>query len=146
MGWNRLLGKPRFREWMAKLANRFRRPTDTTAVLPNRAAPSARYGEDWSTVLEKKEQAIRKHAYAIWEEEGRPSDRELQHWLRAETEIRLIRVKSAETASSLDTMRKVVEDAASISSGLWLSYLFLLFYIAIAVSAVTHVDYCLKIL
>jgi hypothetical protein len=33
------------------------------------------------------EQAIRERAYAIWEEEGRPDARHLDHWLRAEAEI-----------------------------------------------------------
>jgi len=35
------------------------------------------------------EQAIRERAYAIWEEEGRPGGRHLDHWLRAEAEINL---------------------------------------------------------
>jgi len=34
-----------------------------------------------------REQAIRERAYAIWEEEGRPEGRDLEHWLQAETEI-----------------------------------------------------------
>jgi hypothetical protein len=34
-----------------------------------------------------KEQAIRERAYAIWEDEGRPEGRHLDHWLRAEAEI-----------------------------------------------------------
>jgi hypothetical protein len=33
------------------------------------------------------EQAIRERAYAIWEEEGRPEARHLDHWLRAKAEI-----------------------------------------------------------
>jgi hypothetical protein len=33
------------------------------------------------------EQVIRERAYAIWEEEGRPDARHLDHWLRAEAEI-----------------------------------------------------------
>jgi hypothetical protein len=36
-----------------------------------------------------KEQAIRERAYAIWEEEGRPEGRHLDHWLAAEAEIDL---------------------------------------------------------
>jgi hypothetical protein len=36
-----------------------------------------------------KEQAIRERAYVIWEEEGRPEGRHLDHWLRAEAEITL---------------------------------------------------------
>jgi aspartyl/asparaginyl beta-hydroxylase (cupin superfamily) len=31
--------------------------------------------------------AIKERAYAIWEEEGRPADRNLMHWLRAEAEV-----------------------------------------------------------
>jgi hypothetical protein len=34
-----------------------------------------------------REQAIRERAYAIWEEEGRPDGRDLDHWRRAEQEI-----------------------------------------------------------
>jgi len=36
-----------------------------------------------------KEEVIRERAYAIWEEEGRPEGRHLDHWLRAEAEIDL---------------------------------------------------------
>jgi|GEM_PF-5531754 len=34
-----------------------------------------------------REQAIRERAYAIWEEEGRPDGKHLDHWRRAEDEI-----------------------------------------------------------
>jgi len=37
-------------------------------------------------------------------------------------------------------LRKSIEDSAAVSGGLWLSYLFVLFYLGIAASAVTHVD------
>jgi Protein of unknown function (DUF2934) len=33
------------------------------------------------------EQAIRGRAYAMWEEEGRPEGRHLDHWVRAKAEI-----------------------------------------------------------
>jgi Protein of unknown function (DUF2934) len=33
------------------------------------------------------EQAVRERAYQIWEEEGRPDDKDLNHWFRAEGEI-----------------------------------------------------------
>ena len=36
---------------------------------------------------EHKDQAIRERAYAIWEEEGRPDGKHLEHWRRAEDEI-----------------------------------------------------------
>ena len=41
---------------------------------------------------------------------------------------------------NLDAIRKTVEDAASVSGGLWLSYLLTLFYFAVAACSVTHVD------
>ena len=43
-------------------------------------------------------------------------------------------------ADDLEEIKKAVEDAASVSGGLWLSYLFVLSYIAIAAGAVTHED------
>jgi hypothetical protein len=37
----------------------------------------------------EKEQAIRERTYAIWEDEGRPHGKDLEHWLRAEAEMAL---------------------------------------------------------
>ena len=42
----------------------------------------------------------------------------------------------AAEANDLKAIKKAVEDAASVGAPLWLSYLFLLFYIAIAASGV----------
>ena len=50
----------------------------------------------------------------------------------------------AAKADDLDAMKKAVDDAASVGGGLWLSYLFLLFYLAVAVGAVTHADLFLE--
>ena len=36
---------------------------------------------------DEREQAIRERAYAIWEQEGRPDGKDLEHWLRAEAEF-----------------------------------------------------------
>jgi len=36
---------------------------------------------------EQKGQGIRERAYAIWEEEGRPYGKDLEHWLRAAAKI-----------------------------------------------------------
>jgi Protein of unknown function (DUF2934) len=33
------------------------------------------------------EERIRERAHAIWDKEGRPEGKELEHWLRAEAEI-----------------------------------------------------------
>jgi hypothetical protein len=37
---------------------------------------------------QNREERIRQRAYAIWESEGRPADREDEHWRRAEEELR----------------------------------------------------------
>ncbi len=50
----------------------------------------------------------------------------------------------AKEAYDLDAIRKSVEDAAAVSAGFWLSYLFVLFYIGIAAGAVTHKDLLLE--
>ncbi|MGH6834804.1 MAG: pentapeptide repeat-containing protein [Methylocella sp.] len=50
----------------------------------------------------------------------------------------------AANADDLEEIEKAVEDAASVSGGLWLSYLFVLSYIAIAAGAVTHEDLLLE--
>ena len=48
--------------------------------------------------------AIRERAYGIWEREGRPHGRELEHWLQAESELAALvetpmRPKSTRTRS-----------------------------------------------
>src|SRR5271166_5962187 len=48
--------------------------------------------------------------------------------------------KIAEKADDLEAIKKAVEDAAAVSGALWFSYLFVLFYFAIAAGAVTHAD------
>jgi uncharacterized protein YjbI with pentapeptide repeats len=52
--------------------------------------------------------------------------------------------KFADKARDLDLVRKSVDDAASVSAGLWLSYLFALFYVGIAAGGVTHKDLLLE--
>jgi hypothetical protein len=46
--------------------------------------------------------------------------------------------KFANQAHDLDAVRKTVEDAASVSTGIWLSYIFVLFYIGIAAPLPTN--------
>ncbi len=50
----------------------------------------------------------------------------------------------AAKADDLEEIKKSVEDAASVSGGLWLSYLFVLSYTAIAAGAVTHDDFIMS--
>lgn len=52
--------------------------------------------------------------------------------------------KFAAKAHDLDAARGSVADAASVTTGLWLSYLFVLVYIGIAAGAVTHKDLFLE--
>jgi hypothetical protein len=41
------------------------------------------------TTKDERDQAIiRERAFAFWEEEGRPDGKSVEHWLRAEAEIR----------------------------------------------------------
>lgn len=46
----------------------------------------------------------------------------------------------AAKARDLEALRSAVVDAAGVGAGLWLSYLFVFFYLAIAVGGVTHRD------
>jgi uncharacterized protein YjbI with pentapeptide repeats len=46
----------------------------------------------------------------------------------------------ADKATDLDALRSAVIDAAGVGAGLWLSYLFVLFYLAVAAGGVTHRD------
>jgi hypothetical protein len=50
----------------------------------------------------------------------------------------------AARAQDLGALRDAVVDSAGVSTGLWLSYLFVLFYFAIAAGAVTHRDLLLE--
>jgi uncharacterized protein YjbI with pentapeptide repeats len=50
----------------------------------------------------------------------------------------------AEDADDLRMIKQAVGDAASIGGALWLSYLFVLFYFAVATGAVTHADLFLE--
>ena len=43
----------------------------------------------------RRQQAPRQRAYAIWEEEGRPSGRDLDHWQRAEAELNVNELDSS---------------------------------------------------
>lgn len=55
-----------------------------------------------------------------------------------------IAVRLAAKAKDLEAFRNAVVDAASVSAGLWFSYLFVLLYLAIAVGGVTHRDLLLE--
>ena len=50
----------------------------------------------------EEEQRIRERAYSIWEQEGQPHGRDLDHRLRAEAEIAAERSRSGVTAHKID--------------------------------------------
>jgi hypothetical protein len=50
----------------------------------------------------------------------------------------------AKKADDLEAIKQAVDDAASVGGSLWLSYLFVLFYLAVAAGAVTHTDLFLE--
>lgn len=53
---------------------------------------------------------IRKRAYEIWEGEGRPHGRDMQHWIQAETEfrprLRVVAVSDSQPATPKKAARK----------------------------------------
>jgi hypothetical protein len=53
-------------------------------------------------------------------------------------------IDAASPSGNLETARKAVEDTAAVGAGLWLSYLFVLFYLAVGAGAVTHADMLLQ--
>ena len=63
---------------------------------------------------------------------------------QAETARHPPSLTGAAAAEDLEPLRKSVEDTAAVSGGLWLSYLFVLFYLGIAAGAVTHTDLLLE--
>jgi uncharacterized protein YjbI with pentapeptide repeats len=50
----------------------------------------------------------------------------------------------AAKATDLEALRSAVVDAATVGAGLWLSYLFVLFYLLVAAGSVTHRDLLLQ--
>ena len=46
------------------------------------------------------ESSISERAYSIWEREGRPAGKELDHWLQAEAELNTTRVDAPKSTAS----------------------------------------------
>ena len=64
--------------------------------------------------MSSKAQQTRERAYQIWEEEGRPEGREVDHWLQAESELH-------ESVSATDTQpdggpRRAEDDPAEATA------------------------------
>jgi hypothetical protein len=55
---------------------------------PSQAPLSQERGTPQHARWNAPESEVAKAAYYIWEKEGRPSGRELDHWLRAEKQVR----------------------------------------------------------
>ncbi len=52
--------------------------------------------------------------------------------------------RRAKIVAEVDAAKKTLEDATSVGAGFWVSYIFLMFYIAVSAGAVTHVDLLLE--
>lgn len=52
--------------------------------------------------------------------------------------------RRAKIAAEIDAAKKTLEDATTVGAGFWVSYIFLMFYIAVSAGAVTHVDLLLE--
>ena len=52
--------------------------------------------------------------------------------------------KRARDTAEIESAKKTLEDATTVGAGFWVSYLFLIFYIAVSAGAVTHVDLFLE--
>jgi uncharacterized protein YjbI with pentapeptide repeats len=63
---------------------------------------------------------------------------------QAATNVASATKPTAAKDEELEAIKKAVDDAASVGGGLWLSYLFVLFYLAVAAGAVTHADLFLE--
>ncbi len=70
-------------------------PVGETTRRKARAAASAANGFPWTLVSIT--DAVREHAYYIWENEGRPEGRDFEIWIRAEKES-LSRIINPSTA------------------------------------------------
>jgi hypothetical protein len=63
------------------------------------------------------DEIVRIHAYGLWESEGRPHGRDVEHWLRSQEEIRrFAETKMAEepvTTAKKPRAKKLAKSAAS---------------------------------
>jgi len=62
-------------------------------------------------MLESRDEWIKKRAYAIWEEEGHPSGRDVEHWARASSE-RIALEETAANGSTIDVKPKAKRKTA----------------------------------
>lgn len=62
------------------------------------------------------EQDIAKRAYAIWEQEGRPNGRSVEHWLTAERELSAAR-KAIEESFASDSPSPAVGEKKRAAAG-----------------------------
>ena len=69
-------------------------------------------------MLESRDEWIKKRAYAIWEEEGYPSGRDVEHWAQASSE-RIALEKTAADGGTIDikpkAKRKTAVAAAAVA-------------------------------
>ena len=61
--------------------------------------------------MESRDEWIKKRAYAIWEEEGHPSGRDVEHWAQASSE-RIALEKTAADGGAIDIKPKAKRKTA----------------------------------
>lgn len=73
-----------------------------------------------------------------------PSDNDSSRPPAQQGAVRIEKGAGADEPADVKAAREFVQDAASVASALWVSYLGIMVYVAIAVGAVTHVDLFLE--
>lgn len=61
------------------------------SLEPFQAASNSQKNSSGQSRWKSPEAQVRETAYYIWEKEGRPAGREMDHWLRAEHEVRTLK-------------------------------------------------------
>jgi hypothetical protein len=63
------------------------------------------------------EQEIREYAYQLWEEQGRPHGREIEHWLKAERSVRKNHDAPRVEGTAQDALADDAEDKITLPTG-----------------------------
>ena len=65
-------------------------------------------------MAENEDDWIRRRAYSLWEEEGRPSGRDAEHWERATQELQAFNEKKPKRATSRTRAAMTADDASMV--------------------------------
>ncbi|MFN7103480.1 MAG: DUF2934 domain-containing protein [Pseudorhizobium sp.] len=67
-------------------------------------------------MADDKEEQIRRRAYALWEEGGRPADKDAEHWEQATRELDQAAAAGSSSRSSKTAEAKTVEQGKTVST------------------------------